>query len=421
MIQRAQKDPPKDPPKYARTPPLLAVVLLLAVVACGGGDPVPADRVTLTWWDYLDHSPMADQAVGQLVKRYQDAHPEVEIRRTAIPRADFDAKLAQAVAAGTFPDIAAVDVAALPRLAGQDVLADLTPRYSSWDVKDRFLEPVRASVRYQDKFYGVPLRTSTTALLYNRDLFAAGGVADPPRTWEELRATAQALTVSGQWGLCFAANGGAATANFLPLLWQAGGDVTDVGADPGVRALSFVDGLVNVDRSAPPDVLRWNDSDVEREFAAGRCAMMVNGPWSAPALNSAGLDWGAAPLPTGAAGGGSLLGGEAWVLGRAGRHADRAWDVLRWLAEERDNATEFGAALNALPNRSDTVDDLAWRWDPNVPAFIGQLAGARVVYGPRYPEVSAAISTMVRQVLGRERPAAQAAQDGRAALEPLLR
>ncbi|MEV0676308.1 sugar ABC transporter substrate-binding protein [Actinosynnema sp. NPDC050436] len=399
---------------------LLTAVLLVAVAACGGG-PEPADEVTLTWWDYLDHSPMADQAVGQLVKRYQDAHPGVEIRRTAIPRADFDAKLAQAVAAGTFPDIAAVDVAALPRLAEQDVLADLTPHYSSWEVKDRYLEPVRESVRHRDRFYGVPLRTSTTALLYNRDLFAAGGVAEPPRTWEELRATAQALTAGDRWGLCFAASEGGSAATFLPLLWQAGGELGDVGGEASVRALSFVDGVLNVDRSAPQDVLRWNDSDVEREFAAGRCAMMVNGPWSAPALNSAGLDWGAAALPSGPAGSGALLGGEAWVLGKAGRHADRAWDVLRWLAEERDNVTEFGAALNALPNRSDTVDELAWRWDPNVPAFVGQLAGSRVVYGPRYAEVSAALSTMVRQVLGRERPPAEAARDGRAKLEPLLR
>ncbi|MEU4804738.1 sugar ABC transporter substrate-binding protein [Actinosynnema sp. NPDC023587] len=402
---------------------LLTAVLLLAVAACGGGGgPEPGGKVTLTWWDYLDHSPMADQAVGYLVKRYQDAHPEVEIRRTAIPRAEFDAELARAVAAGTFPDIAAVDVSALPRLAEQDVLADLTPRYSSWEVEGHFLEPVRQSVRHRDRFYGVPLRTSTTALLYNRDLFAAGGVAQPPRTWEELRTTARALTTAGRWGLCFAAGeGDRSTANFLPFLWQAGGDLRSVGGDPSVRALSFVDGVLNVDRSAPPDVVRWNDSDVEREFAAGRCAMMVNGPWTAPALNSAGLDWGSAPLPAGSAGSGALLGGEAWVLGKSGQHADRAWDVLRWLAEERDNVTEFGAALNALPNRADTVDELAWRWDPNVPGFVGQLAGARVPYGARYPEVSAAISTMVRQVLGRERTPEQAAQDGRAALEPLLR
>ncbi len=401
---------------------LLTAALLVVVAACGGGTPEPVARVTLTWWDYLDHSPMADQAVDVLLKRYQDAHPEVEIRRTAIPRAEFGAKLAQAVAAGTFPDIAAVDVATLPGLAGQDVLADLTPRFESWGLKDLFLEPVRESVRHDGKFYGVPLRTGTTALLYNRDLFAASGIANPPGTWEGLRATAMALTTGDRHGLCFAAAAGDdLTANFLPFLWQAGGDVKDIGGETSVRALSFVDGMVNVDRSAPADVLGWTNSDTEREFAAGRCAMMINGQASAPALNVAGLDWGSAPLPAGPGGSVAPLTGEAWVLGRVGQHADRAWEVLKWLAEERDNATEFGAALNALPNRSDTVDDLAWRWDPNVPAFVGQLARSRPAYGPKYPQVSEAVWTMTRQVLGRERPPAEAASEARTRIEPLLR
>ncbi|MBB5960224.1 multiple sugar transport system substrate-binding protein [Saccharothrix tamanrassetensis] len=401
---------------------LLTAVLLAAVAACGGAtSPEPTGSVTLTWWDYLDHSPMADQAVDALVKRYQDGHPGVQIRRTAIPRAEFAAKLDEAIAAGTFPDIAAVDVAALPRLAAQDVLADLTPRFSSWEVKDLYLGPVRDSVQHDGKFYGVPLRTSTTALLYNRDLFTAAGIGTAPRTWDELRATARALTAEGRSGLCFAAAGDDLTANFLPFLWQAGGDVKDIGGDASVRALSFVDGLVNADRSAPADVLRWSNSDVEREFVEGRCAMMINGPVAVPAMNQAGLDWVAAPLPAGEAGSAARVGGEAWVLGRRGQHGDRAWDVVRWLAEERGNATEFGAWLTALPNRSDTIDDIGWRWDPNVPAFAGQLTRARPAYGARYPEVSEAISTMARQVLGGERSAADAAGDARTRLEPLLR
>ncbi|WP_147455090.1 ABC transporter substrate-binding protein [Saccharothrix australiensis] len=402
---------------------LLTAILLLAVAACGGdATPEPVERVTLTWWDYLDHSPTADHAVEALVKRYQDAHPGVEIRRTAVPRPEFAARLDEAAAAGSFPDIAVVDLAALPRLAEQEALADLTPRFASWDLRDRFLGPVRDSVRHRDRFYGVPLRTGTTALLYNRALFEAAGVTTPPGTWEELRGTAKALTAEGRAGLCFAApEGEDLTANYLSFLWQAGGDVRDVGGDASVRALSFMDTLVNVDRSAPADALRWTNADAEREFAAGRCAMMINGPWAVPSMNQAGLDWVSAALPSGQAGHAAALSGEAWVLGRDGRHADRAWDVLRWLAEERANATEFGAALHALPNRTDTVDDPGWQWDPNVPAFAAQLSAARPAYGPRYPQVSEAIWTMTHQVLAGERSPADAAGDARAKLEPLLR
>ena len=403
---------------------LLTAVLLFAAAACGGAtpEPEPVEEVTLTWWDYLDHSPTADQAVDSLVKRYQEAHPGVTIERTAIPRAEFAARLDEAAAAGSFPDIAVVDVAALPRLAERGAIADLTPRFSSWELRDRFLEPVRESVRHGDAFYGVPLRTRTTALLYNREVFKAAGVDGPPGTWDELRATAKALTTGDRFGLCFAAPAGDdLTTTFLPFLWQAGGAVADIGGAASVRALSYVDDLVNADRSAPADVLRWTSSDAEREFVAGRCAMMINGPGSIPAMNQAGLDWVSAPLPAGQAGSVAPLGGEAWALGRTGQHADRAWDVLRWLAEERDNATEFGASLSALPNRADTIDDLGWQWDPNVPAFAAQLSRARLAYGPNYPQVSEAIWTMAHQVLAGERSPADAAGDARTRLEPLLR
>ncbi|MBW4716937.1 ABC transporter substrate-binding protein [Saccharothrix obliqua] len=401
---------------------VLTAAVLLVVAACGGEAPQPVEKVTLTWWDHLNHTPMADQGADALIKRYQDAHPGVEIRRTSIPPAEFDARLAEAVAAGAFPDIAAVDVTALPRLAEQEVLADLTPRFEGWAPADRYPGPVRDGVRHRDRFWGVPLRTTTTALLYNRDLFTAAGVARPPDTWEELRATARSLTTPEHAGLCFAAAAGDdLTVDFLPFLWQAGGDLTGVGDDASLRALSFVDELVNVDRVAPAAVLGWTAADAEREFAAGRCGMVLAGPRAVPAANTAGLDWGAAPLPAGRAGRVAAVGGDAWVLGRAGQHVDRAWDVLRWLAEERGTATEFGAAMNAVPNRSDTVDDPGWRWDANVPAFSSQLAGARAVRDPDYAQVSEAVWTMVRQVLGRERTPGEAAADARARLEPLLR
>ncbi|MEU7526314.1 sugar ABC transporter substrate-binding protein [Saccharothrix sp. NPDC042600] len=385
---------------------VLTAVFLLA--AC---TTAPPERVTLTWWDHLDHSPVADQAVEALIARHHAAHPHVEIKRTAVPRAELEERLAR----GPRPDIAAVDVAALPRLAAASALTDLSGRFQGWDLP--FVEPARDSVRSAGRYYGVPLRTDTPVLLYNRDLFAAGGVAGPPATWADLRVTARSLTGAGRWGLCLAAGAGDdLTGTFLPFLWQAGGDVRDVTG--AVEALSFVDSLM---AGAHPDSLRWSSTDATTAFTEGRCAMTVNGPRAVPALNAAGLDWGAAPLPAGPAGTASLVGGEAWVVGAGSPHADRAWEVLRWLAEQPDNATEFGAALQAVPNRSDTAADPGWQWDPNLGAFTTQLASARSPYTPRHPEVSAELSAMVRAVLHEGRPPADAAADAKPRLDPLLR
>ncbi|MGM1059397.1 ABC transporter substrate-binding protein [Saccharothrix sp. Mg75] len=379
--------------------------------------------MTLTWWDYLNHSPTADEAVDHLLARYQQEHPDVRVRRTSLSPDEFEAKLVEATTAGTFPDVAAVDTADVPRLAEQDALADLTPRFDAWALGERFLDPVKEGATHDGRLYGVPLRSTTTALIHNRALFSAAGVAVPPVTWEELRVAARALTAEGRSGLCFPGEGDDLTTTFLPFLWQAGGDVASVGDPAGVSALTYVDQLVNADRSAPAEALSWDRAEAARQFALGRCGMLIGGPEAVPELNQAGLDWAVSPLPGGEAGTAAPLGGEVWVVGRGSRHADRAWELLTWLAENRDNATEFGGGLGALPNRTDTRDDLAWQWDPNVPGFAEQLATVRTrtAYGPGYPEISAAISAMAAQVLTRERDPAGASADAAAKIRPLLR
>ncbi|GGP72103.1 ABC transporter substrate-binding protein [Saccharothrix coeruleofusca] len=398
---------------------LLTTAALLAASACGATPDAPA-KTTLTWWDHYD-SGAADQAVTALIARYQGAHPDVEVKRTAIPPAEFRAKLDQAAASGAFPDVVAVDSPDLPRLVAQNAVADLTDRFQGWAVGEALLEPVRESARHGGRFYGVPLRSETLALVYDREVLAG---AAPPRTWDDLRATAKALTRDGRAGLCFAGLPEEdLTSTFLAFLWQAGGDLDTVDDEAGVEALAFVDELVNVDRSVPAAALGWDNAQVAREFAAGRCAMMVNGPRVVQVLNQAGMNWSVTALPSGAGGSASPLGGETWVIGKGSRHADAAWELLKSLAENRDNITEFGAGLGALPNRGDTVQDLAWQWDPNVAAFAAQMPEARPRngYGTKYPQVSEAVWTMVQQVLKGDREPEEAAAEARAKIEPLLR
>ncbi|ROP36726.1 ABC transporter substrate-binding protein [Saccharothrix texasensis] len=401
---------------------LLLAAILFAAGACNAEQTETPDQVTLTWWDYLNHSPMANQAVDSLLARYRQEHPDVRIERTSLPHPEFRAKLAEATASGVFPDIAAVDSTDLPRLAEGNALADLTDRFERWDLADGFLPAVRESVTHHGRVHGVPLRSTTTALVYNRDHFAAAGLTQPPTTWDGLRTAAKALTTADRSGLCFGGKGDDLTVTFLPVLWQAGGDVDRLGDQASLDALAHLDGLVNTDRSTPADVLGWTDADARQRFAEGRCAMAITGPAAVPELNQAGLDWTSAPLPQGAAGGAGPLGGETWVIGRNGR-VDRAWDVLTWLAEQPDNVTEFGGGLGALPNRADTVDALAWQWDPSVAGFTEQLRSARTrtAHGARYPEVSRALSAMATRVLTGERPPDQATAEAKAEIDRLPR
>jgi multiple sugar transport system substrate-binding protein len=405
---------------------LFAALAAATLVAAGcGSDSGSGDgsKVTLTWWDYFGYSPTADQAVTALINKYQSSHKNVEIKRTAIGFADFRTKLIQAAATGKFPDVAAIDNGDVPVFNAQGVLADLTSKMQGWQDKENFLDPVIASVKVGDKYFGVPFRSNTTALWYNKDAFAKAGISAPPKTWDELRATAKKLTVDRQAGFCFAAAPTEeGTFTLLPMIWQAGGDVPTIGDQASVDALSLVNALVNEDKSAPNSVLQWGQSDVGDQFGSGLCAMMANGPWVLASVKKGGFAFDVAPWPAGAKGTASPLGGEVLAISKGSAHQDAAFELATWLADPKNSRDEVGAGLGSIPNRKDTVDDPGWSWHPMVPAFAKQLQAARArgVYGPKYAQISQAISTMEQQVLAQGRKPAEAAGEARSKIEPLL-
>jgi multiple sugar transport system substrate-binding protein len=379
--------------------------------------------VTLTWWDYFGYSPTADQAVTALINKYQSSHKNVEIKRTAIGFADFRTKLIQAAATGKFPDIAAIDNGDVPVFNAQGVLADLTPKMQSWPDKENFLDPVIASVKVGDKYFGVPFRSNTTALWYNKDAFAKAGISAPPKTWPELRETAKKLTVDRQAGFCFAAAPTEeGTFTLLPMIWQAGGDVPTIGDQASIDALGLVNALVNEDKSAPKSVLQWGQSDVGDQFGSGLCAMMANGPWVLASVKKGGFAFDVAPWPAGAKGTASPLGGEVLAISKGSAHQDAAFEFATWLADPKNSRDEVGAGLGSIPNRKDTVEDPGWSWHPMVPAFARQMqtAHARGVYGAKYAQISQAISAMEQQVLAQGRKPAEAASEARSKITPLL-
>jgi multiple sugar transport system substrate-binding protein len=401
-------------------------VVLSGTVACGSSSGTSASAggvTTLTWWDYFGYSPQADNAVKSLIQRYEAGHPNVRINRTAVGFPDFHTKLVQAAETGHFPDIAAIDNADVPVFAAQGALADMTKYLESWSQKDRYLPAVLQSTKYNGKDYGIPFRSNTTALWYNRDAFAQAGITSPPATWDELRADAKKLTTAKHSGICFsAAPTDEGTFTFLPMLWQAGGDVQTLGDAASVAALNYARDLVVVDRSAPKSVLQWGQSDVGDQFGAGQCAMMFDGPWVLGSAQKGGFAFGTAPWPAGPAGTAAPLGGEVWAVSRNVKNTAQVWDILSWMADPKNSTNEIATGLNSIPNRTDTVSDPAWGWDPVVATFAKQMssAHARGVYGQNYAQISQAISAMEQQVLAQGKDPQAAATAAAGTTKPLL-
>ncbi|WP_427023904.1 ABC transporter substrate-binding protein [Aureimonas ureilytica] len=188
---------------------------------------------------------------------------------------------------------------------------------------------------------GIPYRSTTYILHYRKDLLEAAGIAQPPRTFAEYREAAKRLTEAGApnrygVGIC-ARQGGAIVDHFGPYLLSSGGGFYDlakrdiwINNENSVAALDYVAGLINADKSIPPDALTWEWDEIIANAQNDRYAMGLVLNASATPINKAeasrtrGL-WAYSTVPgaQSAADSRSSLGG--WCFAVPERSANKEW------------------------------------------------------------------------------------------------
>jgi multiple sugar transport system substrate-binding protein len=405
-------------------PVLLALTVLASLAAASPGGATARKGVTLTWWDYFGYSPAGNAAMNGLIAKYEKTHPGVKIKRTSYAYPDLFTKFNQTIATNKTPDIIALDAGTIPSYSAQGAILDLSKYTKGWPVMKQFFPGVRAEVTVNGKVFGVPFRSNSLVVWYNKDLFSAAGISSPPTDWAALRATAKKLTDSSHSGICFpATKDETGTFEFLPFLWQAGSDIQKIGDAGSINALTFLNDLVNVDKSAPKSVLQWSWDDIAAQYNNGTCAMMINGPWEYQSVStSAKFKWGVSLLPQGAAGRPGPLGGEAWVIGKSSKNVSQVWNLIQWLSDNKNSFKPIMAGVQSFPVRADQLKLKGGNWSPIVPIVAKQVtyARSRAGYGTSYNQISSAIQNMIQQVLTGQKSPKDAAAEARSVIQPLL-
>ncbi|WP_327312841.1 ABC transporter substrate-binding protein [Streptomyces sp. NBC_01235] len=379
-----------------------ALGLVGAVTSCGSGKP---STVTLTWWDYfaLDNF---QPGMKRLIKDIEAGVPDVKIERRTFPFAELDRQLTLGAISGDLPDIAIVDNVAMNTLGSSHLLADLTDRVEKWGQADQYYKGPWDGCQVGGKTLGIPNNSNCLALYYNTTMLKSAGV-EPPTTWEELASAAQRLTSGDRYGLALSAiRTEEGVFQFLPFLWQAGGDL-DTFTTYGATALSFLDDLI-AKGSLSEQCVGWTQQDVNTRFLNQRAAMQINGPWQIPTLKKAGFDWNVVALPRDKEAA-TCLGGENWVLMANSKHLDKAWEVLEY-TQRPSVLVPYLVSFGELPARKDLADQGTWASDPALRFFLSQLPLARPrQYGAHYAEASQAVAEAEQAVLtGSASPSAAA-------------
>lgn len=413
---------------------LLGAALLVAAALWLGHTGGGSDRTVLRMriWDQS-----FVPAYRASLDAFERANPDVQVRITVVPWADYQQKLRLDVAGGTADDVfwsnEYEDYADADRL--MDIGALLGPGAArAWD------PTAVAQYTRHGRLWAVPqFVDGGTALYYNRDLLAAAQV-DPaelstlswgPASRDTFIPLLRRLSAVAPWAYN-AANDFQSI--MLPFLGSAGGrlqgpDQRFVFDSPqGVEAFGYLVRLI-AQRLAPSAADTNGNTDFTRNaFLQGKMALFQSGTYNlAQIAQGARFGWGVAMIPQGPAGRVSTDNAIGVVGNAATHHPAAVRRLLAWLGSAAGDAylARGGATIPAV-----VADQQIYRnyWADrgiDVSPFFDVLRGPRIAGGGG-PGFSAAFKVLtdglsemflgripVPEALSRTAAAADAAADQR--------
>ena len=209
------------------------------------------------------------------IDKFQAENPGIRVDFLVTPWDTYTEKYTAAFAGGTPPDVFHLGDIFYPPFADQGVLADLTS-YAPASVKNMVGYDL---MNYKGKLLGITFNAFGSALFYNTDIFNAAGL-EPPKTWEEFRSTAKALTKNGIYGFSGDIYRDIAQI-FDGFVFQAGGSILNnemtelgFGTTEKQRGIQLLYDMVEIDGSIPK-INDFSSDELNHLFVEGRSAMVI--------------------------------------------------------------------------------------------------------------------------------------------------
>jgi multiple sugar transport system substrate-binding protein len=385
--------------------PLDAMVMLVPILLAAGcsGSAAHDGGTTVRLWAVGREG----EVVQQLVPAFERENPGVRVQVQQIPWTAAHEKLLTAFVGNATPDVAQLGNTWVAEFEALDALEPLDRWVASSRVVDSaaYFAGIWSTNVLDDTLFGVPWYVDTRVIFYRKDILRRAGYTRIPESWDGWVKAMRAMRAQmgpSRWPIFLPTN---EWVQPMVLGMQTGSPILRDGGRYGAfadsnfrRGFDFYISLFR-DSLAPP--LGNNDiANPYQEFARGRFAMWITGPWNLgefhrrlpPELQDS---WGTAPLPgpTGDSSGVSLAGGSSLVLFRASRHKAAAWRLVEFLSRPEQQLA-FSRLTGDLPSRIDAWQRSGLADSANLAAFWVQLHRTEPL--PKVPE-NELIATMLYQ------------------------
>lgn len=172
----------------------LGLVGLLSswLISCGSGatsSQSSAGKTEVEFWT-MQLSPDFDDYFQGLIADFESENPTIAVKWLDVPWGDMEKKILAAVSAGNAPDVVNLNPNFASQLAAKGAWLALDDKLTA-EEKAVYLSKIWEATELNGESFGFPWYLTTRVTLYNSELLKAAGVAEPPKTFEELAKVAK--------------------------------------------------------------------------------------------------------------------------------------------------------------------------------------------------------------------------------------
>lgn len=335
----------------------LAMCMAITNTACGRStsdvENTPDEKEQLLIWSYYETEAQAN-GLDKLTANFNKSQDKYQVSWEYVPMTEFDKKISRAYTEQELPDVVIIDNPDMKKFIQLDMFEDISEYASTLNLDTDYYEASVDTIKYNDKYYGVPFNSNNVCLIYRSDLLKAAGVTSP-KTWDELSETAKLLSKDGSYGFLMSAMD-SEQGSFQLLSWvmAASDSDTQLTREAISESYDYLAGLIK-DGCMPADCLNYSQTDIARRFIEGDIAMMENGPWVFPMLDEAGISYGLSPMPMNKRNA-VILGGENLGIIK-GKNVEGSIEFIKYCME-KGGTERFCSDANLLPSRIKSANEI---------------------------------------------------------------
>lgn len=402
---------------------LIAAMSLGMLAGCGSGkteekqttagnvEAADGEKVEIEFWHCMGSS--NGELIQELTDSFNESQDKIFVK--AVHQGSYteaSTKLQAALSAGEAPVVAQMEIGSLGLFADAGQLVNLQKYVDaeSFDLDD-FMPGLLDASYYNDELIALPHSRSLPVLYYNKDRFAEVGLdaENPPETWDDLKATAKALTADGTYGYSCPLD----QWYYTSLVMNAGGqiyndDYTSIGFnnEAGTAPLYLWKEMIEEGTMHIPSGQDYNSSEACRNaFAGGTAAMIMQSSAQLKGLEKTcefEVGVGAIPMSSSRAypaGGSNLM----MFQGHSEEEEAAGWEFLKFMTNT-ENAVKWANGTGYLPVRQSCTESETYKKmieeDPNLQIIVDNVEYcAEATFIPEYAETKEIIANEIQKCI----------------------